>query len=315
MALRLAPPLRASIDDVVQRAFAVELGIVIALFVAFTAYTITLDMVLDPYFLDSDTALLIVRSALVLAGMGVLATSYAAWREYSLSVSLPDRADGRLIVTAIAGTAVLATLPFLLLAVRMDVGVSHVTATVADLGGVFLTRPLIRITLFVAGMVILYHGFVQGALQRVIGHDRNLAVVVTTLLGGYMVAPNVVTYGTFATGPWLFLWGPRAAVAVLFVFALGVAVYATKRVDDGRMHKLAMLPAMVTLGLTVLVLSSEVGSPAGALVMVARVTVVGVAAYAYNRTESIVSPALVYATYAVVSTVLYSAAVAAALGS
>lgn len=315
MALRFAPPLRASIDDVVQRAFAVELGIVIVLVVAFSAYTIALDMVLDPYFLDSDTALLIVRSALVLAGIGVLATSLAAWRGYSLSVSLPNRTDGRLLVTVMAGTAVLATLPFTLLVVRMDVGVGHITSTMSGLGGVFLTRPLIRMTLFVAGMVLLYHGVVQGALQRVFGHDRDLAVVVTTLLGGYMVAPTVVTYGTFATGPWLFLWGLRAAVAVLFVLALGVAVYATERGDDGRLHELAMLPVLATLVLTVFVLTIAAGSPTGVLVLVARASVVGVAAYAYNRTESIVSPALVYATYAVVSSVFYSATVAAVLGT
>lgn len=315
MALGRTAPIRESIGDLVQRAFVVELGIVVASLVGFYAFTVALDTVLDPYFLDSDTTLLIVRSALALAGMGVLATSYASWRGYSLPVSLPDRTEGRLIGVAVAGTAVLATLPFLLLALRMDVGVSHVTSTVSDVGGVFLNRTLIRIALFVPGMVLLYHGLVQGALQRVFGHDRDLAVVVTTLLGGYLVTPKVVTYGTFPNGPWLYLWGTRAAVAVLFVLALGVAVCADERTDDGRVRVLTLLPALATLALAALVLTVAAEFPGGALVVMTRAAVVGVAAYAYDRTESTVTPTLVYATFAIVSTVLYSSAVAAVLGT
>ena len=315
MVLSRTPPIRGSIDDLVQRAFVVELGIVVALVVGFHAFTITLDNVLDPYFLDSDTSLLIVRGVLVLAGIGMLATSCAFWRGYSLPVSLPDRTDGRLIGAAVAGTAALATLPFLLLALRTGVGVSHVTSTVADVDGVFSNRSLIRIALFVSGMVLLYHGLVQGALQRVFDHDRNFVVVVTTLLTGYFTTPKVVAYGTFHNGPWLHLWETRAVVAVLFVFALGVAVYADERTDDGRVHALALLPALATLALAALVLAVEADLPDGAPVLMIRTAVVGVAAYAYDRSESMATPTLVYLTFAVVSTVLHSAAVVAVLGA
>ena len=306
---------RAAVDDLVQRAFVVELGIVVALLVGFYAFTVVLDNILDPFFLDSDITLLIVRSVLVLAGMGGLAMSYASWRNCSLPVSIPKRTDGWLIGGAVAGTAVLATLPFLLLALRMDVGVSHVTSTVFDIGGVFLNRTLIRVTLFMSGMVLLYHGLVQGALQRVFGHDRDLPVVVTTLLGGYLVTPAVPTYGTFATGPWLFLWGTRAAVAVLFVFALGGAVYTDERTDDNRVHALALLSVLATLALAAFVLAVETDSPGGAPILMTRVAVVGVAAYTYDRTESLVTPILVYATVAVVSTVLRFSAFTAVLGT
>ena len=315
MVLGRTAPIRESIDDVVRRAFVVELGIVVVLFVGFYAFTIGLDNALDPYFLDSDATLLIIRSVLVLAGMGVLVASHASWRGYSLPASIPERTDGPLIGVAVAGTAILATLPFLLLTVHMDVGISHVAFTVADLGGVFFNRTLIRVALFVSGMVLLYHAFVQAALQRVFGHDRDLAVAVTTVLGGYLVTPTVLTYGAFANGPWLFLWGTRAVVAILFVLALGVAVYADERVDDSRVHALARLPVLATLAFAVVVLTVAADSPTGALVMTTRVAVVGVAAYAYDGTESMVAPTLVYATFAIVSTVLYSSAVAAALGT
>ena len=164
-------------------------------------------------------------------------------------------------------------------------------------------------------MILLYHGFVQGTFQRVFSHDRNLAVVVTTLLGGYLVAPKVLTYGTFANGPWLFLWGDRAAVAVLFVLALSVAVYADEWIDDDRVRALALLPVLATLALAALHLAVETESPSGALVAITRAAVGGVAAYAYDRTESLVTPTLVYATFAIVSTVLYASAVGAVLGS
>lgn len=315
MVLGRTSPIRESIGDFLQRALVVELGIVVTLFVGFSAYTIALDNVLDPYFLDSDTTLLFVRSVLVLVGMGVLATSYASWRGHSLPVSLPDRTDGWLIGATVAGTAILAVLPFVLLALRMGVGIGHVTSTVSDLGGVFSDRTLIRIALFVSGMVLLYHGLVQGALQRVFGPDRDLAVVATTLLGGYLVTPTVLTYGTFANGPWLFLWGTRAVVAVLFVLALGSAVYADERSDDGRVRTLALLPVLATLALALLVLTLAAESPSGALVVMTRVAVVGVAAYAYDGTESLLSPTLVYTTFAIVSTVLSAATVVAVLGT
>ena len=315
MALSRTPPIRESLTTLIQRAFVVELGIVVTLLVGFSAFTITLDNVLDPYFLDSDITLLVIRSVLVLTGIGVLTTSYASWRDFSHPVSIPDRTEGWLIGAAVAGTTVLATLPFLLLALRMDVGVSHVTSTVSNIGGIFLDRTLIRITLFVSGMVILYHGIVQGAFQRVFGHDSNLTVVVTTLLGGYLVTPNVLTYGTFANGPWLYLWGTRAVVAVLFVLTLSVAVYADEQINDSRMRTLALLPALATLTLAAVVLTVGAESPGGALVMMTRIAVVGVAAYTYDRTESIVTPTLVYATFAIVSTVFYSSTVTAVLGT
>lgn len=291
------------------------MSIVVALFVGFRAYTIALDTVLAPYFLDSDVTLAIVRGLLVLAGLGVLATAYASYRDRSLPVSIPDWTERRLIGVAVAGTAVLATLPFLLLALRTDFAVSHVVSTILGTPDLFTDRVLIRIVFFVLGMTLLYHGLLQAALQRVFDHDRDFAVGVTTLLAGYLVTPDVFSYGTFASEPWLYLWGDRAAVAVLFVLALGVAVYADERVDDGRVRALAMLPVLATLTLVVLVLAITVESPDRALVVAVRVAVVGVAAYAYESAESMTIPMLVYATFAVVSAVLYSSVIGAFVGA
>lgn len=306
--------LRETLDTLVQRAFIVELAAVVALLVGFHAATIALSAVLDPYFLDSDTSLLLLQSVLVLAGTTALVASYASWRGYSLPVVAADRTDRQLVGVAVVATAALATLPFLDLALRMDIGVDHVTSTLADPGSVFTARSLIRIALFVPAMTLLYHGLIQGALRRVFDADSGLALIVTTLLGGYLAAPTAAAYGTFANGPWLSLWGTRAAVAILFVLALGVVVAARERVD-GRAGALRWLPVMITLALAGVVLASDVGFPGGAVVMLTQTAVIGVAAYAYSASESLAVPAVVYATFAVVSSVLYVASLTAAFGA
>lgn len=305
--------LRESLDALVQRGFLVELAAVVVLLVGFQAGTIALATVLDPYFLDSDTSLLLVRSMLVLAGSATLVVSYASWRDYSLPGGIPARTDRRLVGAAVVATAALATLPFLGLALRMDVGVAHVASTLADPGSVFTVRSLIRIALFVPAMALLYHGLIQGALRQVFDADSDRAVVVTTLLGGYLAVPTAAAYGTFANGPWLSLWGTRAAVAVLFVLAFGVVVAASERVD-GLAGVLTWLPVLVAFALVVGVLAPDAGFPGGAVVMLTRTAVIGVAAYAYSATESLVVPALVYATFAAVSSVLYVSTLTAAFG-
>lgn len=299
----------------VRPAVAVELGLVVSLLVVFAAATTALNAALDPYFLDSDLSLLLVRSALVLAGIGALATAAAAWRGYTLRVALPDRTDTRLVGVVVAVSAGLAVLAFVPLAVRTGVGVEHVAATLSTAGGVFSVRTVVRGSLFVGGMVLLYHGLVQGALERVFGHDRDRSVVATTLLGGYLAAPTAATYGTFAGGPWLTLWGSRGAVAALFVLALGVAVYGNEWARTQRANALAKLPLLASVALAVLVLAAVVASPGGAVVTATRTAVLAVAAYSYQRTASLAAPTLVYAAFAVVSSVLYAAAVTATLGA
>jgi len=302
---------RTSLDTLRQPAVVVELAIVVTLLLGFAAGTVLLDAVLDPYFLDSDTSLLLVRSALSLGWAGVLAASAAAWRGYSFPVSMPGRSDGRLVAGAVAVTALLATIPFFFLAVRTGTGVDHVASTLADPGSVFTVRTLARIALFVPGMALLYHGLIQSALQHAFDGKRSLAVVATTLLGGYLAAPTVVTYGSFANGPWLSIWGARAAVAVLVVLALGVA--ASDR--DGPAGALTWLPVLLALGLVAAVLVPDVDSPGGVLVTVTRTAVIGVAAAAYDASESLAVPAFVYAAFAAVSSVLYVATLAAAFGA
>lgn len=313
MSSSLAASVGTALDGLVRRSVAVELGAVVALLVGFSAYTVAVDAVLDPYFLDSDTTLLVVRSALVLAGAGAFATAYARWRGERLPVAPPERGDARLVAAAVAGGALLALLPFSWLALRTGTGVEHVASTVADPGGVFGVRTLVRIGLFVPGMVLLSHGVVQGAIRHAFG-ERSPEIAVTALLGGYLAAPTVTTYGTFGDGPWLSLWGERAAVALLSVLALGAAVVADDR-DGPPPSTLTRLPMLAAFALAALVLAAAADGPGGALVTLTRAAVIGVAAAVYDATDSLVAPAFVYTAFAAVSSVLYVATLAAAFGS
>ncbi|MFW5911372.1 MAG: hypothetical protein ACOCSD_04325 [Halolamina sp.] len=101
---------------------------------------------------------------------------------------------------------------------------------------------------------------------------------------------------------------PRAAGVEL------VAVVADSRVENDRLLTLTRVPVLVTLALVVAVLAAAADSTGGALVLATRAAVIGVAAVVYAATESLVTPTLVYPTFAVLSSVLYVATVAGAFG-
>jgi hypothetical protein len=302
-----ADPVHDSLSHWVNRDFVVELGLLLALFVGFSAYTIGLGNVLDPYFLASDNTLWVLKGVLLLAGLGVLVVSYASWRNFSLPLSLPERSDGQLLGIAIAGTAVIATLPFLVLMLRMDLGFSYVPATISDIVGAPSDRRLIRVPLFASGMVLLYHGIVQNAFQSVFDQRRNVAIIMTTFLGGYLVAANSVRYGSLNYARWLVIWGRQAGVAILFVLSLGIAVYARERVEESLVSAIAMVPLLTVTALAVLVLTTELDSLLEVVSLTTSVAVIGLAAYVFDRTDSLLSPTLVYATFAIVSSVLLGA--------
>ena len=88
------------------------------------------------------------------------------------------------------------------------------------------------------------------------------------------------------------------------MLVLGGAVYTDERTDNDRVRTVTLLSVLATLALAVLVLAVEANSPGGTSLVVTRVSVVGVAVHSYDGTESLVTPILVYTTFAVVSTVL-----------
>lgn len=297
--------LRGAVGDVDRRAVVVELAVVGALIAALQLYAIALDRALDPHFIDSDVELWALRGALYLAGLGLIAAVYGRVRGVSYPLSLPDRSELGLVGGAVAGAAVLASLSYLPFALRSG---TELAAALASTGpdAVLYGRTPFGIAVFVPSMALLYHGVVQGGFRR--AFDRERAVVAATLVGGYLVIPAYSSQVAIYRGPWLHAFGSRAAVGIMCVLTFAAAVYVTDGVDDERVRAVAAVPVALALALVVVALAGSVDHPVDLLPVASRVSIVGVAAYAYEGTGSLLTPALVYTAFAVTSVVFHDAA-------
>lgn len=296
--------LRGAVGDVDRRAVVVELAVVGALVGAMQLYAIALDRALDPYFIASDVELWALRGALYLAGLGTIAVAYRRVRGVSYPLSIPERSRSRVVGVAVAGAAVLAGLNYLPITVQAGTELLGALASTTPRALLFGRTPF-GIAVFVPSMAVLYHGLVQGGFQRAFGRER--AVVATTVVGGYLVVPSYSGHVAAFRGPWLYAAGNRAAVGVLCVLALAVAVYVTDGVDDDRVRSMAAVPVALALALVAITLAGAVDRPIELLPVASRVALVGVAAYAYDGTESLLTPALVYAAFAVITVVFRDA--------
>lgn len=296
---------RGAVRDVDRRAVVVELAVVGALAGAMQLYAMLLDDALDPYFLDSDVELWVLHGALYLAGLGVLAIAYGSVRGVSYPLSIPGRARSRVVGVAVAGAAVLASLSYLPFAVQSGPELAAALASTTPRTLLFGRTPF-GLAVFVPSMALLYHGLVQGGFRR--AFDRERAVVATTVVGGYLAIPSSALPVGIFRGPWLHAAGNRAAVGALCVLTLAIAVYWSEGVDDDRVRALAVVPLALALTLVGITLAGSVDRLVELVPMVSRMALVGVAAYAYDGTDSLLGPALVYAAFAATSVVFRDAA-------
>ncbi|ELZ28782.1 hypothetical protein C475_04071 [Halosimplex carlsbadense 2-9-1] len=297
------------------RSLVVELAVVVATLVALEAYVNLTDAVVRPVEdavgastgIDPHLARAVVQSLLVLGGLGVLAAVAVSERDLRFPLSLPERDAAGLVGVAMSGAAVLAGLQLLPVLVTGGLAVGDITAAVAGLPGQLTGRTLVFLAVFVAGMAVLYHGVVQGLLRRAVGTER--AVAATTLLSAYFATPRFgPSAGAVRGGPWLDVSATRAGLAVLVVLTLAVAVYAAERVDDRRVRAAATVPVVAAVALATVSFWQGVDLPWEALTAATRIALVGVAACVYADTESLLAPAMVYGSYALVSLVVQSAA-------
>lgn len=296
---------RGAVRDVDRRAVVVELAVVGALAGAMQLYAMLLDDALDPYFLDSDVELWVLHGALYLAGLGVLAIAYGSVRGVSYPLSIPGRARSRVVGVAVAGAAVLASLSYLPFAVQSGPELAAALASTTPRTLLFGRTPF-GLAVFVPSMALLYHGLVQGGFRR--AFDRERAVVATTVVGGYLAIPSSALPVGIFRGPWLHAAGNRAAVGALCVLTLAIAVYWSEGIDDDRVRALAVVPLALALTLVGITLAGSVDRLVELVPMVSRMALVGVAAYAYDGTDSLLGPALVYAAFAATSVVFRDAA-------
>ncbi|WP_436929212.1 hypothetical protein, partial [Halosimplex halobium] len=228
--------------------------------------------------------------------------------------SVPDREAGALLGAAAVGAAALAAVPLVPAALTYGIGADHLSAALANAPANLADRTLVFVAVFAAGMALLYQGLVQGAFGRVLGPER--AAAATALTSAYFATPRFVSApAAIRSGPWLYVTPERAAVAALFVLGLGVAVYADRRVDDRRARAAALLPVALAVALAAFSVGRGIDGPLELLTPATHVALVGVAAYAYVGTRSLLAPALAYLSYALASVVVNSATLYALVGA
>lgn len=272
-----------------------ELGLVVVAAAAFALWPHVASVVSRPV-LDSSAvpnSLLVegvVAGSVLLAGLCLFTGAYAAFRDIDVGIDLPSSEERRL-----AGLALV--LPAALVALTKSVGALTGVAY-GSLTGTYVAadpslEPYLAVTglgLFVGvpSLLLLCHVVVQGGFEKALGGDA--AVVVTTATAGFLLTSDVGNLSAFPDRG-------KLAGAALFVLAVAVAAYGIERARRGWVSVLAILPAVLLVGITAVSAIAAVESVAGALFGLAQVAVLGLAAYAYERTDTLVVPALAYASF------------------
>ncbi len=234
--------------------------------------------------------------------MGVVALGYARLRNIDLRAALPDR-DAYPLAGATVGLAALAGIAWAVLVIVNDppllsfaVGSGPGPAFGPELSASRVARDaLLPAVLVGAGSGLLYNAAIQESLREW-GSARAVATV-TALVGTVSWAFTLLARPNTVLG----MVGSLGAVAVLAVLAGTLAAVAVTVLDD---YAVAATPA-VGAGVGILVVAVPLAAvglvrPAtGSIVPYSlSYTVAGaVAAYGYERTQSVWVPAAAFAAY------------------
>lgn len=90
-----------------------------------------------------------------------------------------------------------------------------------------------------------------------------------------------------------------AAVTLLLVASIALVAYAAEAFDRGWLSAFCAVPLALFAAGVVLQWAAGFDGVAGAALGLAEVGLVGVGAYAYERTDSLLPPALAYAAFVV----------------
>jgi hypothetical protein len=228
---------------------------------------------------------------LFVVGIVAVTGAYAGLRDVGVGVSLPSLSD--LPAIAVAGAV-----PVLF------VGVTAAAGTLAGVPYGSLTKTsyaqnapvlpvatiaVLGLAVSVPSLVAVCQVLVQSSFRQVAG--PNAGVVTTTLVAGFF---SISGLGRLTVTPEMGkLVG--AGVAVLVSVAAALVV---DRVGGGRWEVLPYVPLALLVGLVVVSGVLETESLPGALFGLTHLAVLGVAAATYERTGSVVAPALAYLSVA-----------------
>lgn len=229
------------------------------------------------------------HGGLLVAGLAAFAGAYAAVRDILVGLTLPSRADYGVVGATVVVPLALVGLTKLV-GVLTDVPYNSLTKTSyaadAPLPPVLLVAGL-SLLVGVPALVVVGQILVQGSFEQTVGDSE--AIVWTTLVTGFVMTSSA---GGLTTGPDT---GKLVGIA-LFSLALAVALYAAEHVTRPRLRYLAYAPALLFVTLVAASGVAEIDSVAGCLFAATHLAVLGVAAYAYERTDSLLPSALAYAS-------------------
>lgn len=229
----------------------------------------------------------LVNGVLLLGGLVAFAGAYAAVRNLDWGLALPSTADLPTVgLTALAPVALVALTK--LVGVVTGVPYNSLTKTAVAADASLLPVALlagIGLLVGVPALVVTCQVLVQRSFERAVGADG--AVALTTLVTGFAM---VSTIGGLTPVPDS---GKLAGVA-LFAGLLGVALYATERATRDWLRYLGCAPLVAFVAVVALSGIAQVESVAGGLYALTQIAVLGVAAYGYDRTGSLLVPALAY---------------------
>lgn len=233
-----------------------------------------------------------ITGGLVLAGVVTVAVAYVAARDVNVGVSLPPVERAPTVAAAVLAPLALVAATKL---VGVLTGTAYSTLLLRSYGAAAtvehaLSMTLLTLFLGVPTLLVVCQVLVQGSLRRVVGGDA--AVALTTVLAGFLL---VDASGGLDTTP----EPGRLVGAGLFAVAVAVALYGTDRFESDAVRALSVAPLGLLAGVTVITGVAAVWTvPAAQVVFVCvKLAVLAVAAYGYDRTRSLLVPALTYACF------------------
>jgi hypothetical protein len=276
------------------RSLAVEFGLVTAALVCLVLWRRLLDGLLSAT-LGSPSArggLLVsglVDGGLLLVGLVAFAGVYVRVRDVDVGVARPTTADlPTLAAAALTPLALVAATKL----VGVATGVPYNALTKASVAADAPLGPIV----FVAGLgllvgvpalLVVCQVLVQGSFERVV--DGDAAVVLTTLVAGFLFVNDA---GGLTTLPER---GKLAGAAVL-AGLVGAALVVHERTGRDWLRYLGAAPAVAFVTLVGLSAVASVDTLAGGLFALAHLVTFAVAAFAYDRTDSLLGPAVAYAS-------------------
>lgn len=237
----------------------------------------------------------VVTGGLFVGGAAAMVAVYATVRDIEVRFGFPTAKR----LPTVAGVA---SVPIALVGVTKLVGAltgtAYSTLVLRSYGGKATVGHAVATTTLTAVvavpvLLVVCQVLMQGSFRRVA--DDATAAALTTLVAGFLlVDPDG---GTLEALP------ERGKVfgAVLFVAALAVALYGRKHLEATWLRRLSVVPVGLFVAGTLLSTVAAIGTVAAGVFVSAQLGTLSVAAYGYERAESLLAPAVAYVGFLVAS--------------